>query len=294
MSTARKLPKSLRELAEKPSSVTAVNSILHGLREKALLELIANYCNSHESDNLLGLSLVLLRALGEIEGRETEAQETVVRKASQELRRSRSGFRAAMTWLCSPKAFDQERRINANQLGKVQWGRFPFIDKTSETCIRYFEIHGLTHFRSRLSLQNGRILLNPRLNHFVDLFCACVLNASVGRNPSEMAIKLCPRCRNFFCSERKQYCSSECQWKTYWTPERRADDKWVRDLEKFAESCKAKYGRSIADLEKKLVAPRVERRLKSIKKKAETEDWAGWPRIVQRLEGIEKLTVKSR
>jgi hypothetical protein len=294
MSTARKLPKSLRELAEKPSSVTAVSSILHGLREKALLELIASYCNSERSDDLFGLSLVLLRALGEIEGRETSEQEAVIRKASQELRKSRPGFQAAMTWLCSAKAAEREFRIKAHQLGKVQWGRFPFIDKTSETFIRYFEIHGLTHFRSRLSLQNGRILLNPRLNHFVDLFCACVLNASVGRNPSEMAIKQCPRCRKFFCSERKQYCSSECQWKSYWTPERRADDKWVRDLEKFAESCTPKYGRSMADLEKKLVSPRVEQRLKSIKKKAETEDWAGWSRISQRLEAIGKLTAKSQ
>jgi hypothetical protein len=60
-------------------------------------------------------------------------------------------------------------------------------------------------------------------------------------------------------------------------------------LEKFAESCTPRYGRSIADLEKKLITPRVEERLKLIKKKAETEDWAGWPRMIQRLEAIEKL-----
>lgn len=198
-----------------------------------------------------------------------------------------------MRWLCSPKAPDRELQIPANRLAELQWGRYPLIDKTSEGFLRYFEIRGFTHFRNRLSLQNGRVLLNPRFNHFVDLFCACVLDACVGLDPSEMAIKMCSRCSRFFCSGRKRYCSSECQWKSYWTPERRSNDKWVRDLETFAVGCKPKYGRSIADLRKKLAAPKVQGRLNSIKKKAKMEEWAGWRNIVKRLHAIEGLAAKS-
>jgi enolase len=84
------------------------------------------------------------------------------------------------------------------------------------------------------------------------------------------------------------FCSSDCQWKHYWTPERRADDKWVKDLEKFAETCKPKYRRTVSDLHKKLAMPR----LVSIKKKIATEDWAGWAAIAKRINGIAKLAAK--
>jgi hypothetical protein len=87
-------------------------------------------------------------------------------------------------------------------------------------------------------------------------------------------------------------CSKDCQWKYYWTPERRSDDKWVKDLEKFSEHCKPKYGRSIVDLQKRLALPKVIQRLESIKKKIEKEDWVGWARIAQRIEAIEKLAAK--
>jgi hypothetical protein len=88
-------------------------------------------------------------------------------------------------------------------------------------------------------------------------------------------------------------CSKDCQWKYYWTQERRADDKWVKDLEKFSEHCKRQYGRSIEDLQKRRARPKVIERLESIKKKIEKEDWAGWARIAQRIEAIEKLAAKS-
>jgi len=108
-----------------------------------------------------------------------------------------------------------------------------------------------------------------------------------------MAVKICPRCRKFFSSERKGFCSKDCQWKHYWTPERRADDKWVKDLVKFSEGCKAKYGRSVSDLQRKLALPKVTQRLKSIKGKIEKEDWAGWAKIAQRIGAIEKRAGKS-
>jgi hypothetical protein len=98
-------------------------------------------------------------------------------------------------------------------------------------------------------------------------------------------------CKNFFISQQSKagFCSRDCQWRHYWTPERRADDKWVRELAKFSDECKPKFGRSGADLQKKLVSPKVNQRLKSIKVKIERDDWAGWTKIAQRIEAIEKL-----
>jgi len=129
----------------------------------------------------------------------------------------------------------------------------------------------------------------PRIVHLVDVFCACILDRCLGRKVREMPVKICPRCRNLFLSERKRFCSEKCQWKSYWTPERRSDDKWVKDLEKFSERCGPKYGRSIEDLQKRLALPKVIQRLESIRKKIEKKDWAGWPTIELRIDAIEKL-----
>ncbi len=70
--------------------------------------------------------------------------------------------------------------------------------------------------------------------------------------------------------------------------------KWVKDLEKFSERCKPKYGRSIEDLQKRLALPKVIQRLESIRKKIEKGDWAGWTRIAKTIEAIEKLALKPR
>jgi hypothetical protein len=298
MSTFLKPGKKLRELTETPTVLgAAVSTALHGLREKDLLELIVAYSNCAGSADQSSLAELLLRALGEIhiKGEPTEQQIETIQKASQELQKSQPKFRAAITWLCSPrnskpKASPSLKRFGS---GKVEWGRYPLLDKTSEAFTRYFENHGLKHFKSRLSLQEGRLLLVPRLVHLVDLFCACILNRCIGRESSEMAIKICPRCRKFVSSGRKEYCSKDCQWKHYWTPERRADDKWVKDLEKFAKACKPKYGRSLENLQEKLASPKVADRLKSIKLTIENEHWAGWKKIAKRIEGIGKLATES-
>jgi hypothetical protein len=298
MSTPRKLGKELRELTERPTVLgTAISATLHGLSEEGLLGLIVAYANSDGADMPAGLVELLLRALGKIHirGEPTDQQDEAITKASHELQIGRPDFRAAMTWLCSPKNSPPSESPSLKRLasGKVKWGRYPLIDKTSEAFVRYFENHGLKHFRSRLSLQDGRLLLHPRLDHLVDLFCASILNTCLARKPSEMAIKICPRCRKFFSSERKRFCSTECQWKTYWTLERRADDKWTKDLAELSRSCKANYGRSIEDLRKRLALPKVAKRLASIKQRAQKEDWAGWPKIINRIEAIEKLAAKS-
>jgi hypothetical protein len=293
MYTPLKLGTKLRRLTEKPTVMrTTVAGSLRGFAEEDLLKLIVAYTNWDGTDSLFGLADLLLRKLGEIhiEEEPTTEQSEAIQRASEELRKSQPKFRAGMTWLCSSRNSKEAGSPSLKWLksGKVEWGRYPLIDKTSEHFIRYFENHGLKHFKSRLSLQDSRLLLVPRLAHFVDLFCAGILNRCLGRPPSGMPIKICPRCRKFFASQRREFCSKDCQWRHYWTPERRSDDKWVKDLEKYCERCERKYGRSVADLRKKLASPNVTHRLKSIKGKIEKEDWAGWGKIAQRIASIEK------
>lgn len=296
MSTPPKLGKKLRVITESPTVLAAaVRGALRGSGEAYLLELIVEYANSKERSNLSQLAELLLRALGEIhmQGDPTDEQSATIQRASVELQKFRAQFRAALTWLCSSKDTNPPASLSVERLGTVEWGRYPLIDKISENFIRYFENHGLMHFKNRLSLQEDRLLVVPKLTHFVDLFCGCVLNRCIGKKTSELPIKICPRCNKFFLSERGKYCSQECQWKHYWTPERRSDDKWVKDLEKFSQSCKPKYGRSISDLQEKLALPRVHDRLISIKEKIKREDWTGWTTIAKKIAAVEKLAGKS-
>jgi hypothetical protein len=299
VSTQLRLGKKLGKLVDTPTVLgTAVGAVLHGRRQEDLLELIVAYSNSSRTDDLSGLAEFLLRALGEIhiQGEPTVQQSKAIQKASEELQKDHVKFKAALTWLCSPKNSEPAASPSLKQLksGQVEWGRYPLIDKASEDFIGYFENHGLIHFRSRLSLQEGRLLLVPRVVHLIDVFCACVLDHCLGRRPSEMAIKICPRCGKFFSSQRREFCSKDCQWKHYWTRERRSDDKWVKDLEKFSEKCRPQYGRSVEDLRKKLALPKVIRRLKSLKAKIGKEDWTGWRQIARRIAAIEKLAAKPR
>lgn len=296
MYTPRLRPrKNLSKRSEQPTLLgNAVAVAVHG-RTEDLLQLTIEYFGGDGTKGMSDLAELLLRTLGEIhiQGEPTEQQNEIIDRASKELQKSHRRFRTAMTWLCSPKSSEPAAFHNLKELGsgKVEWGRYPLIDKKSENFIRYFESHGLRHFRSRLSLQDGRLLPIPRIVHLVDVFCACILDRCLGRKVSEMPIKICPRCRKLFLSERRGFCSKDCQWKNYWRPERRADDKWIKDLERFADRCKPKYGSSVADLQKRLALPKVTQRLKSIKEKIEKEDWAGWAKIAQRIEAIEKLAI---
>lgn len=293
MYTSLKLGKKLQKLTETPTVLgAAVSAALRGVGERGLLELIVVYANWNGKEDMAGLAELLLQALGEIQinGEPTDLQNEIIERASKELQKRHRQFRAAVTWLCSSKDSRAVASPGLEQFkaGKVKWGRYPLIDKASEDFIRYFENHGLNHFRSRLSLQEGRLLLVPRLVHFIDLFCACILNSCLGRKSSEMPTKICPRCRKFFASPRRGFCSKDCQWAHYWTPERRSDDKWVKDLEKFSEHCTQRYGRTMEDLQKRLALPKVIQRLELIKKKIEKGDWAGWSKIARRIEAIEK------
>lgn len=289
--------RNLPQRSEEPTLLkSAVAAAVHG-RTEDLLRLTIEYFRCDGTKGISDLAELLLRALGEIhiKGEPTDQQNEIIDRASRELQKSHRQFRTATTWLCSPKYSDPAASPSPKLLVSGKWepGRYPVIDKKSENFIRYFESHGLRHFKSRLSLQDGRLLPRPRIVHLVDVFCACILHRCLGRKASEMPFKICPRCRELFLSERKQFCSKKCQWKHYWTPDRRADDKWVKDLEKFSGRCKPKYGSSIADLHKKLASPKVMQRLKSIKGKIAKEDWAGWAKIAQRIEVIEKRAGES-
>lgn len=279
--------------SEEPTFLgNAVAAAVHG-QTRRLLQLTIEYFRWDGMKDISSLAELLLRALGEIhiQGEPTDQQNEMISRASNELRKGHRQFRAATTWLCSPKRSGPAAPVNLKLVASGKWepGRYPHVEKEDENFIRYYEGHALRHFRSRLSLQDGRLLPLPRIVHYVDVFCAYILDRCVGRKASEMPIKICPRCRELFLSKRKQFCSKTCQWKHYWTPERRSDDKWIKDLEKFSQSCRPKYGRSVADLQKRLGLPKVKQRLKSIKEKIETEDWAGWRKIAKRLETIEKL-----
>ena len=296
MYTPRQRPrKNLKQSGETTVLGHAVAAAVHD-RTEDLLRLTIEYFRWDGTTGISDLAELLLRTLGEIhiQGEPTDEQSEIIDRASKELQKSHRQFRAAMTWLCTPKDSNSAASPSPKLLasGKVRPGRYPLIDKETENFVRYFEAHGLRHFKSSLSLQEGRLLPFPRIVHLVDVFCACILDRCLGRKASEMPVKICPRCRNLFLSERKRYCSKECQWKHHWTPERRADDKWVKDLVKFSELCKRKYGRSIEDLQKKLALPKTIQRLESIKKKVAKEDWAGWVKIAQRIETIEKLAAK--
>lgn len=275
---------------------SAVSAAVLG-RTEDLLQLTIRYFHCDGAKDMSDLAALLLHLLGEIHRRAdpTDQENEMIQRASQELRKSHRQFRAAMTWLCSARSPHQTVGLNSKLVASGKWepGRYPLIDKKTENCIRFLENHGIKHFRSRLSLQDGRLLPLPRIVHWIDVFCAYVLDRCLGQKVSRMPIKICPRCGKLFASGRKRFCSEECQWNHYWTPERRADDKWVKDLEKFSKHCKPKYGRSFADLQEKLAFPKVKQRLASIKKKIEQKDWAGWGKIAQRIEEVERLAAKS-
>jgi hypothetical protein len=290
-------PKNLKQSGETTLLGNAVAAAVRD-RTEDLLRLTIEYFRCDGTKGISNLAELLLRTLGEIhiQGEPTDRQNKRIDQASKELQKSHRQFRAAMTWLCSPKYSDPSKSPSMKLLasGKATPGRYPLIDKKNENFVRYFETHGIRHFKSELSLQNGRLLPVPRIVHLVDVFCACILDRCLGRKVSELPVKICPRCRNLFLSERKQYCSKDCQWKHHWTPERRADDKWVKDLEKFSKVCKPQYRRSLVDLRKRLALPKVVQRLESIRKKVAKGDWKGWARIAQRIEAIEDVAAKSQ
>ncbi|MGB2890292.1 MAG: hypothetical protein WBC04_21560, partial [Candidatus Acidiferrales bacterium] len=227
----------------------------------------------------------------------TRQQRGAIQQAAEELQKSRGGFCAAVKWLCSPKP--SKPVVSANRLtkllesGKLEWGRYPDIDESSEKVIKYFEDHGLKHFRVRPSLQDGRLILFPRCVHLVDLFCAFLLNECSGKRTSEMPIKTCGQCGKLFWSPSKaaEFCSRDCQWNHYWTPERKRDDTYIKRLEEFIDNCRRqKHGFSQKDLGAKLTSHQVVKRLSLMEERWLRE----WPKLAVRVRAIQSAISEVR
>ena len=227
----------------------------------------------------------------------TDRQRVSIQKTAGELQRSRDRFRAAVKWLCSPKnskpVVPPKRLAKLLESGKLEWGRYPEIDLASENFIKYFEDHGLKHFRIRPSLQDGRLILFPRCIHSVDLFCAFLLNECSGKPTSEMPIKTCRQCEKLFWSPSRvaEFCSRDCQWNHYWTPERKRDDTYIKRLEEFIDNCRGqKRGFSHKDLRAKLMLDGVAGRVNLIEKRWLRE----WPKLGIRTRAIQRAISGAR
>src|SRR6267154_4550747 len=119
--------------SEEPTLLgSAVAAAVHG-RTEYLLRLTIEYFRCDGTEGFSGLAELLLRALGEIhvKGEPTEQQNEMIELASEELQKGHRKFRAAMTWLCSPKDSDPAASPSMKLLasGRVIPGRYPLIDK---------------------------------------------------------------------------------------------------------------------------------------------------------------------
>lgn len=304
------------EEKERPWSGVVAAS-LRGFSKEALFHLTVAYCNgtdvapSPEIASQIGTDFVFFKGpermavvfLGLLSGfrlvaetREpTQKQVQRIQEAVTELKRNRQKFQAAVNWLCSKK--ESKRVASARtmsrlmQLGKLEWGRYPDIDKTNEKFVRYFEIHGLEHLRVRLSLQEGRLMLFPRCSHFVDLLCAFLLNECSRKSHEDMPLKICLECRRVFKTDRRaDFCTRECQWKHYWTPARRRDDIYLKRLERRIEDClKGRHGFGIQDLQPIVTSHNLSGRLDAIEK-----NWKEWPKMMNRISVIRAHITKQK
>jgi hypothetical protein len=290
VSTTRELKRLLRKGSEEPDMLSAaLRAACGSMSREALCNFIVSYYNDGPSESL---TYRLLSSVGELSsGVEYEDRtETVLRKSLAELHRHRVKFRSAVTWLCSAKeskpGASPNRMMKLLKAGKLEWGRYPHLDKSDERFLEYFEIHGLRHLKTRLSLQEGRLILAPRYYHLVDLFCAALVSQCRERKPSEVPFGLCPECQRLFyrSSQRmKAFCSRKCQWRHHWTAEKRRDDRYVKRLEELStNSARRIRGFSAEDLSKRLAAAAVEQRLHTIAQRWTSE----WPRLTQRSQAL--------
>jgi hypothetical protein len=227
----------------------------------------------------------------------TNEQREAIGRAATELQNGRHRFRAAVKWLCSPKSsqpgLSPNRLARLLESGKLEWGRYPDIDQSSENFIKYFEDHGLKHFRIRPSLMENRLILSPRCVHFVDLLCAFLLHECSGKRTTEMPIKTCGQCGKLFWSPSKaaEFCSRDCQWNHYWTPERKRDDTYIKRLEEFVDNCtRQTHGFSRKDLGAKLTSHQVAKRLNLIEKRWIRE----WPKLATRVRAIQSAISEAK
>ena len=317
MSTPLNPKKILRELASKPSVLSGLlSSALGNVSKSVLSELVLAYYNGAEvkarkqdgtptavtqelgidhllfsgSERLAFLVLAVTERfrLDQDTRDPTDDQIRIIQKVVKELQNSHNKFRAAVKWLCSSKdtkpAVSPQKLINLLESGKLEWGRYPSIDRASEDFVTYFEEHGLRHLTLSVALQDGKLLLILRRLHFVDLFCAFLLNECAVKDPSKMPVKVCRRCDKLFLSKRTEagFCSDDCRRDNFWSPEKHRDYTYVCRLETFAKKCFGDgYGYSQADLREKLESPKVKTRLREIE-----TNWHDWSKIKEKIKTI--------
>ena len=296
----RKIAKNQRERAAAAGG--AYHAALGGHRGKAIGELLVAFYNDEElapssvlvvgesigtlftefqgTERLVVALNVLLGSLSSRCEELSDEQMRFVRRDVKKLRSAHRRFRAAVTWLCSTK--NPKRAVSPQKLtellksGRLYWGRYPDIDRETENFVRYFEDHGLKHFRFYASVQEGRLLLFPRCNHLIDPFCAFLLHQCEGKRPEQMPVKLCPQCRRLFLAQgAKKFCSAPCHDKAFWTPERKADYAYVCRLGDYSK----------ADLQKRLEEQKVQNRLDEIETR-----WPAWQTINDKVGNIRAVS----
>lgn len=269
--------------------------------DKDLCEILVLYFNGEvEGEGAEYFTALLMNQIGNPYphwDNPSDAEAKQIQKDVKELRAHHRKFKEAVTWLCGPKhaahGLPQKRLLKLHRAGKVEWGRYPDIDSHNEDFVEYFERHGLRDFKLRASLQEGELLLFPRLQHIVDIFCAFLINECAGKKPDDMPVKICLSCGKLFSvfklkgktRARKRHCSLNCQQAGWWTKEKRADDVYVKRLSEVAEyALTGKHGYAAANLRERLDRPRVKQRLEKIKNRWERE----WPKIAERVAEIEQ------
>jgi hypothetical protein len=202
--------------------------------------------------------------------------------AVAELSRHRPRFRAAVKWLCSRKEPDAVKaipledagilalpqgkeapeemrnalRLAIQEIRKLDAARKIPLSSEDVEHLHYLQEHGRNHVVKSLRLWGGRLVeVSSQPRHFIDLFCSFLLDKCIDKPPEELPVKLCPKCGKLFSSQpNKVYCSigaKGCGYMKFWTPEKRAEDMYVRRLANY----------STGDLRRKLDDLEVKARL---------------------------------
>jgi len=287
-----------RQIEDEPHALSgALSLIFRGYDRNTICELITAYYEGVVDDHFASVVRDAFGSPYRDWANPTDAEAIEIQADLSELRSCQRRFRQAVDWLCGLKEDKRgpEGEFRArSKAGKLEWGRYPEIDRRSERFVAYFENHGLKHFKLRASLQHGELVLFPRIRHLVDPFCAFLLNECAERKREEMPVKLCSTCGKLFsvfnlrskARARKEHCSLKCQQAGWWTSEKRADDIFVKRLCRLAQDAQdGRYGHTLSDFRKRFDRAEVRRRLERIKRR-----WAKDARtILERVKTIEDI-----
>jgi hypothetical protein len=274
-----------------------------GETRQLICRLIADYCNGTDIEEIKFLAKMLLlahRGTKALASTPEHIKDVAVdAQALRDFVEEGGKFRAAAEWLCSPKPHRPGAeeppgfKISAKRLIRIgndmeANGSFPgkehflkSVDLSNESFCDYFEQHAVQHIRRHIGCENGKLALYSSPLHLIDLLCVVLLDECFGKEPSEMPIKLCPRCQTFFSAcelegearVRKNYCSTKCQRGAFWTAERRADYRYLERLEIYDDLPH--------EIRKRMEKSKVQQRLRNIEAR-----WPDWKKIQDRLTAL--------